>query len=379
MRIQIDGAGTVNKGAELMLYAILEQIEQKYPKAKIIFNTLQNNKSIITDLDLKQPFYLKHNHFFVTVSSRLKIPLHNLFTEFHPKGKSDLVLDASGFRHGDQWNLPVSYFMKLDKYYKHLKRNNSKIILLPQAFGPFITTNSKIGVEIINKYADMIIARDSVSKNHLLSTGCNENKIYQFPDFTILTNGKFPEIFNNLKDGVCIIPNIRMMTHSDVVIEDYITFVDEIHRICQQNGKKLFLLNHEGDDDLNVCKEINKKLENKLPIVTNLDAKETKGIIGQSYLVISSRYHGVANALGQSIPCFATSWNHKYETLFNDFGLNECIIDIKNNLDLSIKKIDNYLQPSQNRKIKNILRGKGNIIIEETNLMWKTIWSKVSE
>ncbi len=39
MRIQIDGTNSLNKGAELMLNAVMEQIEKKYPNAEVFYNS----------------------------------------------------------------------------------------------------------------------------------------------------------------------------------------------------------------------------------------------------------------------------------------------------------------------------------------------------
>lgn len=38
MRIQIDGTGVINKGAELMLYAIVNEVIQKLPDVDLLYN-----------------------------------------------------------------------------------------------------------------------------------------------------------------------------------------------------------------------------------------------------------------------------------------------------------------------------------------------------
>ena len=42
--------------------------------------------------------------------------------------------------------------------------------------------------------------------------------------------------------------------------------------------------------------------------------------------MISSRYHGLINALYQSVPVIATGWSHKYETLLNEYNLGDYMI-----------------------------------------------------
>ena len=161
--------------------------------------------------------------------------------------------------------------------------------MLPQAFGPFESLSGKKNVSILNKYVDLIIAREHVSKEFLMQAGCDKNKVLEFPDFTALVKGEVPETLGYLHDSVCIIPNQKMITHSNLQISDYIDFVNKILELCKLHDKKLFLLNHEGEGDLNICMEINKGINEKIPIVTGLNAKQIKGIIGQSYLVISDR------------------------------------------------------------------------------------------
>lgn len=139
----------------------------------------------------------------------------------------------------------------------------------------------------------------------------------------------------------------------------------------------MFFLNHEGPGDLDICNKISEALGSGIQIVSGLNAKEIKGIIGKSYLVISSRYHGVANALNQAVPCLATSWNHKYELLFNDFNLNNNIIDISKGGNNSVGKVEEYLNPSYNLNIREKLKVKSEDIKSETNKMWQIIWNYI--
>ncbi len=58
MKIQIDGIDTKNKGAELMLVAVLEQLEKVYPNSEVWLNhTGEFNPNNLPNfkLDLKIP------------------------------------------------------------------------------------------------------------------------------------------------------------------------------------------------------------------------------------------------------------------------------------------------------------------------------------
>ena len=70
------------------------------------------------------------------------------------------------------------------------KEQGTKIVFLPQAFGPF---RSKISLDIIHKIyecSDLIMAREEVSANHLKNALDNISKIKVFPDFTNLVEGE---------------------------------------------------------------------------------------------------------------------------------------------------------------------------------------------
>ena len=134
----------------------------------------------------------------------------------------------------------------------------------------------------------------------------------------------------------------------------------------------VFLLNHEGPRDYHLCLQINQAFDNKLAIVNGLNAKEIKGIIGASNIVVSSRFHGVASALNQGVPCLATSWNHKYKMLFQDFGQENKIFDFQGAWEPNSDKIKEVIK--NHESIQNTLKTKKQDLVKEANEMWNRIW-----
>lgn len=375
MRIQIDGTNTLNKGAELMLYAVLEEIEKKHPNAFVNYNSNfvgEKKLKIESPLNIKKRVALHYGKLPKAILRRLKLP-YTYFMSKYPLDNIDLVLDAAGFQFSDQWDYSNEDLIVLEKYYKNLKKKGTKIVFLPQAFGPFETVAGKRLVEIINKYADLIIAREKISYQNLLGAGAKKDKIWLYSDFTLLVKGYLPEKYDIIKGGVCIIPNKRMITHTKTGSLQYIDFMEQIIRNIQKKGKEVFFLNHEGKEDLDMCNKINAKFNNRLKIISGLDSKEVKGVIGASFLVISSRFHGVASALNQNVPCLATSWNHKYEMLFEDFDQRNRILDVNNEVLSELSKIENVFNDYVN--IKKRLQERKSELGKQTNEMWDKIWS----
>jgi colanic acid/amylovoran biosynthesis protein len=315
---------------------------------------------------------------------RLKLPqilrlLHlpySFFTSRYALKDIDIVLDAGGFQFGDQWKITDNAIKLWENYYRTLKKYGTKIILLPQAFGPFDTVNGRKIAFVVSKYADIIMAREQVSYNHLISAGVDENKVKLFPDFTALVEGIISPQFKLLRDAVCIIPNNKMIKMAASSRENYFNFLHKAIETIEKQGRTPFLLNHEGKGDAKCCKVINNQFDNQLTVVNNLNALEIKGVISQSYLVISSRFHGVASALNSGIPCLATSWSHKYAELFKDYNQKDCVLDL-NNIDESISKIETFLSEKIHNEISDSLKIAKKSIIEKNKEMWEEVlWKK---
>ena len=115
-------------------------------------------------------------------------------------------------------------------------------------------------------------------------------------------------------------------------------------------------------------------LSGDIAVFTGLNALEVKGLISISYLVISSRFHGVASALNSCVPCLATSWSFKYAELFNDYKLDGCILPL-DDPNLAISMIEKYLDPHVNESIRNHLIEQRPHIQQNTREMWDLIWN----
>ncbi|MBD1431742.1 polysaccharide pyruvyl transferase family protein [Sphingobacterium sp. DN00404] len=371
MIIQVDGINTKNKGAELMLIAVLEELESRFPNATVYLNANGDlNLQLLPDfkLDLRKRFFLGKAKTLVKALRKLHLP-YKYFTHFYAKRGIDLMVDASGFQYSDQWKHSVDQLESRNFYYRKLKSYGTKLVMLPQAFGPFQTNNGKRSVDIISDSFDLIFAREQQSYDYLVKAGAKEDIVKRSCDFTFKVTGRFDDQVARYTDHVCIIPNKKMITHTNAG-SSYLELMNRIIDSVEELGKKAFLLNHEGCEDEKLCHEINLLRKEKLPILTGLSAKEVKGVIGNSYLVISSRFHGVASALSQAIPCLATSWNHKYEMLFKDFGQTNTIIRVEDNWSINAQKISKLIGNREN--VINILKSRKHELVNEIDSMWDT-------
>ena len=102
MKIVLSGVETNNKGAELMLYAILQEIERKWPDAEMYISRLH----VLQGLDYVETPLIMHNFPFESligrfhingILRRLKLPM--IYAMNFIKG--DYFLDGSGFLFSD--------------------------------------------------------------------------------------------------------------------------------------------------------------------------------------------------------------------------------------------------------------------------------------
>ena len=305
-----------------MLHAILQKISKRLPDAKFV--AAPNHESPYekrAKLGLYQKVWF--SAFTVPVGMHLGKHLPKRLREYYGlvhHGEIDIVLDASGFSYSDYWGYRTSVLMA--KAVKKWKLGHTKVILLPQAMGPFSTRKIRKAFAQILEMSDLVFPRDEISFRHVTDLVGRKNHIIQSPDFTNLVQGVVPESFFPLKNRFCLIPNYRMIDKTTAVEgKKYISFLASCANHLLRNGIRPFILIHEGEKDLRLAIKVNRLCNESMPTVTETDPLAIKGIIGICNGVISSRYHGLISALSQGVPALATGWSHKYEALFSEYGI----------------------------------------------------------
>lgn len=348
-KVYIDKAGFINKGAALMLISIVEQVRVRIPDATIVVPMDVYNQDV--------SFCIEHgiwplNENDGTIHRFLYNIMYNkllLNKKYITSKQIDLILDAGGFQFSDQWKCTKDMVKNRDAYYASFSKKERKIIFLPQAYGPFELQESKEMITIAYQYADIMYARDNISYNYLKTIFPNSSKIKIAPDFTCLFRPKDSvKVQLPYKRYVIVIVNCRMITHTSQQTSDsYAEFICGIVQLMIDKGERVVLLNHEGSDDEQLLHDINNRLSQPIPILTNLSASDVKGMIKQAKLLISSRFHGVVSGLTQYVPTLCTSWSHKYEELLKEQGCEKNILSITSIDDSKRIILDALTNPSQ--------------------------------
>lgn len=373
MKIALSGVGVNNKGAELMFYAVLQELERRFPQA--IAYVPEPQMSLKPFSYIKTSIKLKFvpNFFWFRVFRKLRLRSVAKRIYYLPVKNADYLIDVSGFQFSDQFNLKDEDIKDWELFLSGYKKQGSKVCFLSQAFGPFKQLGSQKAMKVIDTYSDLIVAREQVSLNYLKDINIAGKKVKCYSDFTSLVDGIVPEHYSHLRDAVCIIPNTQM-TRKLLSLGDYLEIVKHIADTCMEAGYRVYLLNHESGDDERLAYKCQTYIGKEIEIVTGLNALEVKGMISTSYLCISSRFHGVASSLNTCVPCLSTSWSHKYHELYKDYNIDDMVLNLEDKK-LMATEILKYLDKDVNLSIRKKLEQIKPVVQQQARDMWEAVWN----
>lgn len=375
MYIEIHGVQFENKGASLMLSAAISEIRSRIPSVRIVLAPGRRRPYLCrARLGGYQKLWFSAWGYQVGDKAGAFIPkrIRNLYGLVR-HSELDVVLDASGFAYGDQWD--PSRADDMARAGRKLKRNGGKLILMPQAMGPFTRPRARRSFKKVLDLADLVFPRDEISYQYVSEMVGESDRVLRSPDFTVLAAGKESERSFELSGRFAIIPNKKMLEVDGHLQGDrYKYFIVQCIEILRALGESPYFLVHEGEADVRLAGEINELIGQKLDIVTAEDPLEVKGIIGAAKGVISSRYHGLVNALSQGIPALATSWSHKYSTLMKDYGCADALLDVssdKHEIESAIEFL--ISDESRDRLIETLLEAADRQRAEAAE-MWRRVF-----
>jgi colanic acid/amylovoran biosynthesis protein len=344
MNIEIHGAGFENKGAELMLRTVIDELNRRLPSSELCIDPAYGPYKNRADLKLFQVLPLRR-HVGVTgfplrflrqkllsgrsFSAFFKLITGGRLSTFGCTQISDIdaFIDISGFAYTDWWGAgPTRNLARVTGYYKSRGR---PVILLPQGLGPFSSPAIRSSFQQVMKNADLIFARDSESYKHAVDLVTDASKIFQAPDITFFYPSNKVDHRSVSSAYVTLIPNVRMTDQGKGDWGDhYLSTLVAIGHFLTKMGIPLEILVHDSTgEDLQLAQTLHQQLgSDTVRIVTEEDPLRLKNYIGRSRLVIGSRYHSLIAALSMGVPVVALGWANKYDQLLEDFGLEDMLV-----------------------------------------------------
>lgn len=325
MIIEVTGTNTWNKGAELMLVAILEHFADR-SEVQLAVDQFFGTYHERAQYGLLQKVALSGWGRSRLAIGLMPVQFRRAFGLVRD-ADVDVLLDASGFAFGDQH--PPERTVQFAQRVEAAKRAGKTIILLPQALGPFDKPTIRRAFARIIDAADLVFARDDSSMGHARSAfGGIPDHLRQAPDFTNLVQPEL-DTSSDASDRACIVPNQRMVEKAETEKEAtaYVPLIGKCIESVKDVGLTPVLLLH-GQADEELAEAIQQHIGREIPLHNEDDPVALKRFLGESHLVIGSRFHALVGALSQGVPSIGTSWSHKYEMLFREYGCDDMLLQV---------------------------------------------------
>lgn len=344
LTVEVKGISFENKGAELMLHAIQQEFAHRNVKTRFVVEPIGDYERRASFKLWQKTRLMRRRVNWLAPFALLPKRLRSILGLVNAR-EINVVLDASGFSYGEQWSPQVAKD-RLASTISTMKKRGVKVILLPQALGPFDSPRHKKYFSHILNNADKVFARDQHSfayASGLLAPTTDAKVLERCGDFTNLVNGVVARAFDSKQHQVCFIPNSKMIEkRSDG--DAYLAFMVDMIELTLKQKQQPFILIHEAAADRALAERIQQQLSQRIPVLDPQHALKIKWIIGQSKVVISSRFHGLVSALAQGVPVIGTGWSHKYEELLGDYAMAHCLFDVTEQREAGLQQLLVFLQ-----------------------------------
>lgn len=294
-----------------------------------------------------------------------------------PEQAIGAVLDASGFRYTDDDRFGARSARELAGNATRWRRRGIRVVLMPQALGPFRTAAVREPFRRALDGVDLIFARDPESEAHVRELAPGDERIRRAPDFTIALQGRVPHDLPALVGAgpfAAIVPNDRMLERtSPEVAARYVAFLETVIREVVSLGLRPVLVLHETSRDAPFAERLRPAMGADPRVVAVGDPLALKGVLGAATIVVASRYHALISAMSQGVPVVATGWSHKYAGLVDAFGCGEQLIDPRAEVDLVRARLQVACDGPARAAMVATLHDRTAAQAEEVRSMWRAI------
>ena len=311
-----------NQGGALMLQAIVQELGDAY---ELVVEPWIGPYPARARLGLRQLLWIRSLGPAAGLPARLLPRTLRMRYGIVDRREVDVVLDASGYAFGDPFD--VARVRRLSRDLLRAARRGNKVVLLPQAFGPFEREPVRDASRAAIDAAELVYARDPASRDAVLELGAARGRVRLAPDFTGALAG-IPPPEEGWGRRVAIVPNERMIGSGAADEQVYHRFLRTCAGAVRDAGYEPVLVVHEGARDRAFLgRGGHASFDPTLPQVVEADPLRLKGLLGATHAVVSGRYHALASALAQGVPVLATGWSHKYRALLDEYGVADALLD----------------------------------------------------
>lgn len=330
--------GCGNHGCEAIVRTLSAMIKGNEPNAKIKLYTLDaksDRSGSLPNIDATEEFdYLSPAK--TNFAQRLKISLlskksqaeadeyfYSLSCKNPSLAENDIYISVGGdnYCYGDGHNAAA--------FNRELRRLGKKTVLWGCSVGEEDLSEDKL--RDFSGF-DLIVARESMTYNTLISHGIDKNTVlYPDPAFTLDVDGKIKNRFTLKPDtlGFNISSLIANYSENGKNLEDIAV---EFLRHVLQSGKNVALIPHvtneRGGDQIilgRIAEKLNSEQVTLIP--ETLTAAEYKDIISQCDMFIGARTHATIAAYSTCVPTLVIGYSVKSKGIARDiFSTDEGLV-----------------------------------------------------
>jgi polysaccharide pyruvyl transferase WcaK-like protein len=376
MLIQLKGGSFSNRGDQLMLIAVVDRFRAVAPHVALASHTWYGSYEERARLGLRHTLWAPKRTSLAGTLGRWFFRKYGRPFGIVAEEDAQAVLDLSGYCYGDCWG-PGST-LRLPGRARAAHRRGQKMILLPQALGPFNDPRTARALAQAAEFIDLIFARDRESYAHMAATGADMSRVEISPDFTNLVSAApWPEAAQ-LDPYACIVANERMLDKAPRhLAEKYVEFLASSITQCERRGLETLIVVHDVADDARIVGKLRTLLSRQPLVVDSPDPRVLKGVLGGAQVVIGSRYHALVGALSQGVPCIGTSWSHKYEALFDDYDCRDMLLNPDVSENVLCDRIDRAVDLQSHEELERGLRQRAWELQERAQAMWNKIFIRL--
>jgi polysaccharide pyruvyl transferase WcaK-like protein len=374
MIIEVEGVRFNNKGSELMLRAILHEVRGWKADVRVAVTPRDPYEQraaagVWTKVDLGRFGPLQG-----PLRRAIPATYRRRFGVVIPE-EVDAVLDASGFRYSDQWGAATA--RNLVPRVRAARRAGQPYVLLPQAFGPFRDEGARTAFATAMEDVALVFARDADSYEHVRGAIGDDSRLVLSPDFTAVVPAGPPAELD-VPEGrplAAVVPNYRMIDKTDpATAERYRAFMRAAIPELERAGFQPVLVVHSTEaEDVGMARELAAAGAGPVPVLEEAETLRLKGFIGRCELLVGSRFHALVNALAQGVPCVGTGWSHKYQRLFEQYGSDAYLADMRRPTAEGIEVLRRMLEPGERDRVRERLDAANARLRGEIRAMWTRV------
>ncbi len=377
--VYLDGGNSLpegNKGDALMLHVVSDKLRSILPHAGQAIRPGATDFEGRCHFGLKQLLWPKRwNRLSGNIGYYV---LHRYRHQIGLAAEDDLgaVVNFMGFRYAYMGEVETE---KDANIAEKRRARGVKHIFLPQAYGPFKNDNQRHHARRLLGAADLVTARDTQSQTYLKEILGDDFEVPVFPDITVGMAGTVPDI-ELPDDFMVIVPNHWMLLRTAKEEQaSYLDFLNHTITIATEQGLSVLLLNHAPFQDTEIINQLVEQ-NRKRPVsyLAETDPLRLKGIVSRARLLIGSRYHAIVAALSQSVPAIGTSWSHKYQGLYGDYGIDELLLSPTDSRDQVAGVMNRVLSGATRDECVAQLQAANHRLASQSAAMWDLVAQKLT-